>query len=47
MSKKEFSRESVDIIHDAAKESGYKEGFSAGYEQCRKDIIKFLGGKYE
>lgn len=47
MSKKEFSRESVDRIYTFAKETGYKEGFSAGYEQCRKDIIKFLGGKYE
>lgn len=47
MSKKEFSRESVDRIHDFAKESGYKEGYTDGYEQCRKDIIKFLGGKYE
>lgn len=47
MSKKEFSKESVDRVYDTAKEIGYKEGFSAGYKQCRIDIIKFLGGKYE
>lgn len=47
MSKKEFSRESVDKIYDAAKEIGYKDGYDDGYIQCKIDIIEHLGGKYE
>lgn len=36
---KKFSRESVDMIYDNAKKSGYNEGFIDGYEKCKQDIL--------
>lgn len=42
MRKKEFSKESVDRIYAFAKETGYNEGFSAGYKQCKIDIEKLF-----
>lgn len=47
MSKKEFSRESVDIIYENAKRIGYNQGFLDGYErgvEDAKEMVEKLGG---
>lgn len=47
MSKKEFSKESVDMIYNNAKRLGYNRGFLDGYkrgvEDAKKMVNKLVG----
>lgn len=49
MSKKEFSRESVDMIYNNAKQLGYNAGFRDGYkrgvEDAKEMVNKLVGGE--
>ena len=49
MSRKEFSRESVDMIHENTKRISYNQGFRDGYkrgvEDAKKMVEKLAGGE--
>ncbi len=38
----QFSKEAVDLIAKHSEENGYRSGYAAGYEQCKKDMIMLL-----
>lgn len=47
MSRKEFSRESVDMIYENAKRISYNQGFLDGYKrgvEDAKDMVEKLAG---
>lgn len=49
MSRKEFSRESVDMIYESAKRVSYNQGFLDGYkrgvEDAKEMVEKLAGGE--
>lgn len=39
---KRFTRESVDLIYENAKDTGYQAGFKDGYNKCMMDVKKMV-----